>query len=98
MTKKPSYAPLAFKPDLLIHSRGLHTLSFVPGDGNGTHIDYLPLLKRIQAGGKAVHVWGTPDEMKALHRELQPERVMYVTSTATQAEADALVAWFVEHT
>lgn len=84
--------------DLLIKSRGLHTLSYVPGDGNGTHLDYIPLLKRLQEGGKAVHVWGTPEEMKLLHRELQPERVMYVTSTSSQDEADALVEWFVKHT
>jgi hypothetical protein len=84
--------------DLLLKSHGLHTLSFVPGDGNGTHVDYIPLLKRLQAGGKAVHVWGTPEEMKRLHAELQPERVMYVTSTSTQDEADELLEWFVRHT
>jgi 5-methyltetrahydrofolate--homocysteine methyltransferase len=84
--------------DVLIKSRGLHTLSYVPGDGNGTHLDYIPLLKRLQEGGKAVHVWGTPEEMKLLHSELQPERVMYVTSTSSQDEADALVEWFVKHT
>jgi 5-methyltetrahydrofolate--homocysteine methyltransferase len=84
--------------DLLIQSQGLHTLSFVPGDGNGTHVDYLPLLKRVQAGGKAVHVWGTPEEMKILHRELQPEKVIYYTTTQTQDEADALLEWFVKHT
>ncbi|MCL5996280.1 MAG: hypothetical protein M1546_09525 [Chloroflexi bacterium] len=84
--------------DLLLQSRGLHTLSFVPGDGNGTHLDFLPLLKRVQAGGKAVHVWGTPEEMKLLHRELEPEKVIYCTTTSSQAEADALLDWFVKHT
>jgi hypothetical protein len=84
--------------DLLLRSRGLHTLSFVPGDGNGSHVDFLALLQRVQAGGKAVHVWGTPAEMKILHRELQPERVMYCTTTESQDEADALLEWFVKHT
>jgi hypothetical protein len=84
--------------DLLVKSRGLHTLSFVPGDGNGSHIDFLPVLKRVQAAGKAVHVWGTPGQMKVLHRELQPERVMYCTTTETEEEADALLEWFVKHT
>jgi 5-methyltetrahydrofolate--homocysteine methyltransferase len=84
--------------DLLLQSRGLHTLSFVPGDGNGTHLDWLPVLKRVQAGGKAVHVWGTPEQMKILHRELDPEKVIYCTTAASQDEADALLEWFVKHT
>ena len=84
--------------DDLIQSRGLKTLSFVPGDGNGSHVKWIDLLKRVQAGGKAVHVWGTPDEMKILHRELRPDKVMYVTSAQSQAEADELVEWFVKNT
>jgi 5-methyltetrahydrofolate--homocysteine methyltransferase len=84
--------------DLLIQSRGLHTLSYVPGDGNGSHLDYIPLLKRVQEGGKAVHVWGTPEEIKILHRELQPEKVMYCTTASSEQEADALLQWFVRHT
>lgn len=84
--------------DLLAHSRGLHTMSFVPGDGNGTHIDFLPVLKRMQAAGKAVHVWGTPEQMKALHRELEPNKVMYCTTADSEKEADELLQWFVQHT
>jgi len=41
----------------LVASRGLHTLSFVPGDGHGDPVDYIDLYKRIQAGGKSLHVW-----------------------------------------
>ncbi len=82
----------------LIASRGLHTLSFVPGDGHGTHLDWLDLLRRVQAGGKAVQVWGEPGLMKALHRELRPEKTMYCTTAANQAEADDLLAWFARNT
>jgi hypothetical protein len=84
--------------DVLSRSRGLHTMSFVPGDGGGTHMDYLHILKWMQAAGKAVHVWGTQEQMKALHRELQPNKVMYCTTTDSQAEADALLDWFVKQT
>ncbi|MCY3023277.1 MAG: hypothetical protein NTW87_30230 [Planctomycetota bacterium] len=82
----------------LCASRGLHTLSYVPGDGRGAHIEYLDLFKRVQAGGKAVHFWGTPDECKRAHRELRPEKTMYSTSVKTPAEADALLKWFVQNT
>jgi len=82
----------------LLASKGLHTMSYVPGAGHGSHVEHLDLLKRVQAGGKAVQVWGTPDEMKQLHRELKPERVIYCTNTKTPAEADDLLKWFVKNT
>jgi len=82
----------------LIAGRGLHTLSYVPGDGNGPPINHLALHKRVQAGGKAVQVWGTPDEVKRMHRELRPDKVCYFTSTETPDEADALLEWFVRNT
>jgi len=82
----------------LCASRGLHTLSYVPGAGRGSHIDHLDLLKRVQAGGKAVQASGTPDQLKAMHRQLRPEKAFYSTSTRTQAEAEQLLKWFVTNT
>ena len=82
----------------LIASRGLHTLSYVPGDGHGDPIDHIELHKHVQAGGKAVQVWGTPDQIKRMHRELRPDKVCYFASAATPDEADALLEWFVRNT
>ena len=88
---------LVHMPDLLA-SPGLHALSFVPGDGHGVPADWVELHKRIQAGGKAVHVWGTPEECQRVHRELRPEKVFYCTSTAAQSDAEALLDWFAKNT
>lgn len=91
-------------PGALIHtadllaSQGLHTLSFVPGAAYGDPVDHLELLKHLQAGGKAVHVWGTPEQCQRMHRELNPEKVFYETETATQSEAEKLLEWFVRNT
>lgn len=84
--------------DTLVASKGLHALSYVPGAGRGTHRDYIDLFKRIQARGKAVQVWGDPEEVRAIHLELDPARAFYCTSTATPAEAERLLAWFVKNT
>jgi len=84
--------------DSLLSIKGLHTLSYVPGAGRGGHIEYLELFKRVQAGGKAMHFSGSPDEVKAAHRELRPEKTMYSTWCASQAEAEALLEWFVRNT
>jgi hypothetical protein len=88
---------LVHRKDLLT-SRGLHTLSFVPGAGNGEPVEHVGLLRELQEAGKAVHVWGTPDECKQMHRALRPDRVFYCTSAATQSEAETLLDWFVENT
>jgi len=82
----------------LCASRGLHTLSYVPGDGRGSHIQYLGLMHRVQAGGKAVHFWGSPEECQAAHRQLRPEKVMYSTGVKSEKEADELLKWFVKNT
>jgi hypothetical protein len=87
---------LVHTPDVLA-SKGLQLLAYVCGAGHGSHLDHLDLLKRLQQGGKAVQVSGTPDEVKAMHRELKPNKVAYYTSTRTRAEADELLRWFVKH-
>lgn len=84
--------------DAVVGSRGLHTLQFQPGDGGGDPITHLELLKRLQARGKAVHFWGSHDELKAAHRELRRELVMYTTGAGCPAEAEALLEWFVDNT
>jgi 5-methyltetrahydrofolate--homocysteine methyltransferase len=88
---------LVHRRDLLA-SRGLQTLSFVPGDGHGDPVDHIPLLRSLQDAGKAVHVWGTPEQCQRMHRELRPDRVFYCTSTRTRAEAEALLDWFARNT
>jgi len=84
--------------DSVCGSNGLHTLQFQPGDGGGDPITHLELLKRMQARGKAVVFWGTHDELRAAHRELRPEQVMYTTGARSVAEAEGLLKWFVENT
>ena len=84
--------------DALVRSKGLHTLSYVPGAGRGGHADYMDLFNRVQAGGKAVQVYGSPEQIKAMHRELKPEKTFYCTGTNTEKEADELLEWFRKNT
>ena len=64
----------------------------------GNPIDYLELYQRLQAKGKGVHFWGSPEELKVAHRELRAERVVYSTSVGSIEEADDLLAWFTVNT
>jgi hypothetical protein len=82
----------------LLASRGLFSMAYVPGAGRGQHIGYVELFKRVQAGGKAVQVHGTPEQIKYMHRELRPEKAHYHTRCEGEEEAEALLAWFVRNT
>ncbi len=93
---------LKHMPDLLA-SPYFHTIGYVPGkiavDGSGDrHPRYIEMYKTLQAAGKSVHVWGTPDELMYMHRRLRPEKTLYTTSVASQTEAEALLDWFARHT
>jgi 5-methyltetrahydrofolate--homocysteine methyltransferase len=83
--------------DALMSIPRLHAVGYVPPPFE-RHSDYIELYKRVQAAGKGVHVWGLPDEMKRIHKELRPEKTMYSTWVDTPAEADAVVEWFVKNT
>ena len=91
-------------PGALVHERdlvatkGLHTLAYVPSPGQGGHRACLELFKRVQKAGKAVQVHGSPEEIKAMHKELLPNRVCYNTGVDSPAEAEDLLQWFVKHT
>ncbi len=90
-------AALVHEPHIL-SSKAFYLLEFVPGAGSGGYMAYLEHLKRWQAAGKAVWVEGTPEEIKALHGELLPQRVVYSTRAASEKDADELLRWFVRHT
>lgn len=84
--------------DSLLASNGLHTLGFLPGHGKGRQIEFLELHKECQAAGKAVHVGGTPDECRAMHRELNPALTIYTPFVDTIEEANELIEWFNHNT
>lgn len=44
-------------------------------------------------GGPGARVWRTPDEVKAIHRELDPARAFYCAKAARQGQAEALLGW-----
>jgi hypothetical protein len=84
--------------DDLIASKGLYIMGFLPGAGNGEFRDFLPLYEKIQKAGKAVSVSGDPEEVKYLHKHLQPDKTMYDTWVKTEKEAEDLLKWFKDNT
>jgi hypothetical protein len=84
--------------DSVLSIAGLDGVQWVPGAGKPPLSGWTELLTRIQAAGKALHIYGSPDEVKYLHGILKPERVFYDTHARNEREADDLVRWFVSHT
>jgi len=51
----------------------------------------MDLLKKMQAAGKGLQIDCTADQIPIFCRELRPEKVLYITATATQKEAEDLL-------
>lgn len=84
--------------DLLALPR-IHTIQWIPGAGQPTAPAWLDMLRRIQAAGKSVQVLVTGEELKAIYRQLAPEKTYYwVLDCASQSEAESLLAWMKAHT
>ena len=77
--------------DTLLGLPELHAIQWVPGAGQEEVAQWLPMLRRIQAARKGVHVHCQPDEVDLVLRELKPEGLCLVTRCNTEAEARRLV-------
>ncbi len=77
--------------DLLLAIPEIRAIQWVPGAGQPPMSHWIPLLRRIQAAGRALHLTVTPDEVETLFTELAPNGLMLHTSVASEAEARALV-------
>lgn len=77
--------------DLLLAIPEIQAIQWVPGAGALPMARWIPLLKRIQAAGKSLHLSVWPHEVQTLLEELKPEGLMLSTSVGSEAEARDLV-------
>lgn len=84
--------------DDIMGIKGIHVIQWTRGARNKPDLEWMDLLKEIQARGKAVWLSCSVAEMKLFHRELKPELVFYNTWAATPGEADGVLEWLVANT
>jgi hypothetical protein len=84
--------------DDILSIERIDSVQWVPGEGNPPVIEWMDLLKRIQAAGKSLYIAASVDQVKYCCRELRPEKVFYDVWAASQSEADALLAWLKTNT
>jgi len=77
--------------DALLELETLDGIQWVPGAGAKPMCEWIPLLKRIQDGGKLLVVACRADEVVPLLDALRPEGVLLQTRCKTPDAADALV-------
>jgi hypothetical protein len=82
--------------DSIMSIPGVHAIQWVPGAGHEELAQWIPLLKRIRAGGKSVLVYCTVKELDLVFENLRPEGVWIQPNGVADEETAAYVLRRVE--
>lgn len=74
---------------------GIDVIQWVPGDGQPPQLEWMDVLKRIQAAGKSIILHLSPAQVKQVHGQFDPAKVIYDCWAGSEAEARELEAWLV---
>lgn len=91
-------------PECLVHLDdicsipGLDCIQWTTGVRNKSFIEWMDLLKSIQAKGVSLWVPCNPESIKIFHRELEPNKLFYCCSAKNQAEGEAVLTWLKDNT
>lgn len=77
--------------DMILSIEKLRGIQWVPGAGREEIAQWIPLLKKIQAGKKNIHVYVNQGEIDLLMKELSPKGLMIVTWASTEQEAKDVI-------
>ena len=77
--------------DMLCGLDDLQALQILPGAGKPSPLHYMPVLKKVQAAGKNLHISIGPDDVKTALDELSARGLFIETWCATEAEARDLL-------
>jgi hypothetical protein len=79
--------------DTLLDIPELDAIQWVPGAGHEAIMQWVPLIRRIQAGGKSICLFATPEEIGPLLREIRHQGVCISTHCESEAEARELIEY-----
>jgi hypothetical protein len=77
--------------DALLATPEVDGIQWVPGAGREDLLQWVPVVRRIQAAGKCVQVLARPAEIEPFLREVSPKGLLFSTGCASEAEGRALV-------
>ncbi len=91
-------------PECLVHLDdlcaipGLDCIQWTTGARNKAFIEWMDLLKRIQANGTSLWIPCNVNDIKLYHAELKPNMVFYDCWAPSQQAADETLAWLKANT
>jgi hypothetical protein len=91
-------------PECIVHLddlcsiKGLDCIQWVHGARNKPFIEWMDLLKQIQAKGKSVWIPCNAEDIKIYHRELKPNQLFYVCGVKSREEGEQVLSWLKDNT
>jgi len=77
--------------DRLLAIPELDGIQWTPGAGNPPSVEWLPMLRRVQAAGKCLHVHDSLGNAERILRSLKPEGLFFQTSAPDEETARDLL-------
>ena len=77
--------------DAILDTPEIHAIQWLPGSGREPIMQWVPVIERIQAKGKAVMVYVTPDEVQPLLAAVRPEGLCINTNCASEDQGRKLL-------
>ncbi len=77
--------------DALCELPRLQAVQILPGAGKPSPLHYMPVLRKVQATGKNLHISIAPDEVRTALRELSARGLFIATRCSSEGEARALL-------
>jgi len=85
--------------DDVLSIKAIDAIQWVPGDGQKPMREWIDVLQRCQAAGKAVQVYGVnPEHVRQLHRILKPEKTVYCVEAEHPDRINELLYWLEKNT
>lgn len=91
-------------PECLVHLddlcsiNGLDCIQWTTGARNEPFIEWMDLLKDIQAKGKSLWIPCNTEDIKVYHRELKPNMLFYDCWAPSEAAAEETLKWLAHNT
>ncbi len=91
-------------PECLVHLddicsiKGLDCIQWTTGARNPAFMEWLDLLKTIQAKGKSLWIPCNTEDIKVYHKELDPTKLFYDCYAPSQKVGEETLQWLVDNT
>jgi hypothetical protein len=84
--------------DDILSIKKIDAVQWQPGAGNKPQLQWPEVLHKIQNAGKSIILYGTPEEIKKIHGQYIPERVIYYVPVENPQQGHRFLEWLKNNT